>query len=183
MDNKILLYSKSYYDFTNFESHKYDISDIAHSLSGIARFTGHSERVYTVAQHSVVGSYLVPPEYALEFLLHDGSEHVLGDVSSPLKAILKDYKRLEKRVEKSICTQFNLPFPMSKIVKQADKIMIAREFYDLFDGHIHNPEIDLTGYKPIKPWSRNKSKKKFLQRYHELVGTNAEHFINENGLD
>ena len=73
------------------------IADIAHHLSQINRFTGATLRPYSVAQHSVYVArraggwdgqgYARLPE-ARFGLLHDSPEAFVGDVSSPLKALL-----------------------------------------------------------------------------------------------
>ena len=73
-----------------------DITDVAHALSNLCRFTGHVNRFYSVAEHSINVSLLVPPEDALQGLLHDAHEAYIGDCSSPLKrAIGYDYRRLD----------------------------------------------------------------------------------------
>ncbi|RUR87587.1 hypothetical protein PB16LOC_04377 [Pectobacterium versatile] len=83
--------------------------DIAHSLSQINRFFGHTNWPYSVAQHSVGASYIVPQEFALEALMHDAHEAYVNDMTSPLKHMLPDYKSIETRIEQLVRLKFGLP--------------------------------------------------------------------------
>jgi len=78
------------------------IEDIAHHLAHINRFTGATFQGYSVASHSLYVSDLVAPEFKLIALMHDATEAYLGDISSPLKSILPEYKVIEARMHKAI---------------------------------------------------------------------------------
>lgn len=83
----MLTFSGRYVDVTKPRASDIDIIDIALALGNINRFTGHAGP-YTVADHSVLVSRLVPQELAAEALLHDAHEAYLGDISTPVKRAL-----------------------------------------------------------------------------------------------
>lgn len=151
-----------------------DIETIAHALSHICRFTGHTREFYSVAQHCYHASFIVPEEYALEALLHDAAEAYIGDVATPLKRQLFDYAEIEKKVERAIADRFNLTLPMSPCVHHADQIMLATEKRDLMpdsDNWFAGTNI-LPLPTKIEPVSPAVAKSMFLARYNHLVVMN-----------
>ena len=118
-------------DLTRFSEEDVAVEDIAHALSQIIRFTGHAKAPYTVAQHSLLVAELVPASDRLWALVHDASEAYLGDVSSPLKTLLPDYRELEEKFQKVIAGRFGLPWPMPPTIKRADRVALMAEKRDL----------------------------------------------------
>lgn len=109
-----------------------DPMDIAHALSNVCRFAGHTRVFYSVAQHAVLTSYLVPPEHAWEALHHDDTEAYLGDVTTPLKQLLPDYRAIENNFNLAVRTRFNLSPAMDDEVRLADLRALAIECVELF---------------------------------------------------
>lgn len=64
------------------------LKEIAHSLAGEFRFTRQTELRYSVAEHCVRGSRLLPAAFAGAFLLHELSEVYLPDIAGPVKPSL-----------------------------------------------------------------------------------------------
>jgi hypothetical protein len=108
------------------------IEDIAHALSQQCRFTGHTSRFSSVAEHSVRVSWMVPRELALEALLHDASEAYLADIARPVKkapGFAETYLKYEAQLERAIATCFGLPEreQMHPEIKKADQYALEAE--------------------------------------------------------
>ena len=168
----ILTASGKYFNFLQPAADTVDIKTIAHALSHICRYTGHVREFYSVAQHSVLVSYLVPPEHALAGLLHDAAEAYIGDVAAPLKRLLPDYKVIEQRVEAVVLAKFGLPAELPPCVKLADLVALATEQRDLMPEHDDQWE-SIAGLKPnalhIITQSPAYARIKFLKRFEELT--------------
>lgn len=105
---------------------------IAHALSQINRFTGHTSRPVSVAEHSCLVTRLAefepglsPLEHAqlqLCCLAHDMGEAFTGDVSSPLKRALGDsFKQIEQTIESALWRKFGLTELMARYKEQIKK--------------------------------------------------------------
>lgn len=150
------------------------IEDIATALSHICRFAGHVPDFYSVAQHSVLTSLLVPAEFAFEALMHDAAEAYCQDIPAPLKALLPDYRRVEDRVDGLIRAKFDINPEQAAVVKYADLVMLATERRDLDidDGSVWPvlegiPATDAFQITPLRP---GQALGLFINRFNELKG-------------
>jgi uncharacterized protein len=119
-----------WFDILDPQSDQIDIESISHSLSMLCRFTGHVRHFYSVGQHSWLGSYLVPEEDALEFLLHDASEAFIGDMNRPLKHMTAaggPYREVEAKIMQAIRRKFGLPLTQSESIHRVDNEMLYAE--------------------------------------------------------
>lgn len=103
------------------------IEDIAHALSQTCRFGGHTYEPYSVAQHSIEVSKLLPEYMQLTGLLHDATEAYMCDIPRPIKRHLHEYKDVEERLMQVIATKFKLIYPFPPELKIADKHMLEKE--------------------------------------------------------
>jgi hypothetical protein len=148
------------------------IEDIAHGLAMKCRFSGHTQSFYSVAQHSVLVSQLVPPRDAIWGLLHDAAEAYLADVARPVKQdhAFAGFRAYEAIVMRIIAAAFQLPWPEPPSIKEADWTALATERRDVM-GH---PDIawTLENRVPVAanilPLTPRPAKALFLRRYAEL---------------
>lgn len=179
----IQTYTGKKFYFQNPTLESIDIVDIAHSLSLFCRFTSHTKELYSVGAHSIHASYICDEKYALEALLHDSTEAYMGDMSSPLKKIMKEYKKLENEVLKLICEKYNLKYPLPKTVKEADLKMFEIEWVYLMNGNSPNEKNF-----PIKRENLNDKFPKeieilFLDRFYELYNERTKNNLIKNKVE
>ncbi len=144
------------------------INDIAHALSNNCRYTGHCDEFYSVAQHSVIVSLLVPEEFALYGLLHDAGEAYLSDIASPVKKLplFEFYRKAENNLQSVIYNKFGLSATEPQIVKEVDVKLRSNEFTDLFSSF--NNEYASIYDITINPLLPKEAKQLFLDRFNEL---------------
>ena len=152
------------------------IEDIAHALSHICRFAGHTTRFYSLAQHSVLVSRAlpIPEDIALQGLLHDATEAYMVDLPRPLKRMLPAYQRLENDIWKVIARRFRLPEELSPEVKLADNKMLVTEARNILVEHPGNawwrePHWPAPYKMSIPEWTPEEAKQHFLNDFRYLM--------------
>ena len=118
------------------------LEDFAHALARVCRYTGHGE-FYSVAQHCVLASEMAELFYGRKdpllpsrMLIHDVSEAYLNDISSPLKSLLPDYRRLEDKLEHVIERAVGVKFTGIPVVKEIDLRMLVTERPIIFNDAV-----------------------------------------------
>lgn len=146
-----------------------NIIDIAHSLSNLCRFTGHSKYFYSVAQHYCYACDLASNENKLEALCHDFSEAYLNDINSAVKPLLSNYKKIEENLEHLLAKKFKFRFPYPLEVKNKNKDDIDNKLlYTELDQLMNYPNKKGYSFK-IKYWSPKKAEKELLKRFYTLT--------------
>lgn len=172
----MLMHSGHYFNLVEPDRSPILIEDIAHHLSHICRFNGATDGIYSVAQHSVHVSEIVPPQYQLTALLHDAAEAYTGDITSPMKEALGNaYRQVYARIEDAISRRFNLPsaYVRSATIKRADLVMLATERHQLLPTTYYEWPC-LEGIEPLDAklpiWSPGQARMEFMQRFLKLTG-------------
>lgn len=147
-----------------------NIVAVAHALSCQCRWTGHVTRFYSVAEHSVHVSKIEP---SLEALLHDASEAYLSDLARPVKhapGLGEVYLEAEKNLERAIAEKFDLEWPWTKTVKDADDAMLRREAEQLVPHLGRVMDSAPKGTPRVRCWTPIEAEERFLDRFEELGG-------------
>ncbi len=164
-------------DYNNPKPTEIDIRDIAHNLSFENRFIGQTEKPYSVAQHCVLGSWILEemgtPVLALQFLLHDATEAYVKDIPTPLKKMLGNcYQTIEERFHLAICARFDVFNFESERIKQMDLIMLATEKAQLLPPST----VEWTQLKGINQanikidsWTPERAEQEYLKQFYSLT--------------
>ena len=147
------------------------IADIAHALSQLCRYNGHTRTHYSVAEHCVHLSYAVSAEHTLWALLHDATEAYVGDMVRPLKRHMPEYSAVEDHLMTVIAERFSLPGErIPDEVSMADTRIIIDEKEALMgpepaDWGLPFPRL---GVK-IHAWDAPTAEAAYLARFDELT--------------
>ena len=163
------------FDLENINPDSLELIDVAHALSNTCRFTGHTDSFYSVAQHSVMVSYLAPKEHAFVGLMHDFTEAYLTDLATPVKRLLPLYGELERKIWLAGVQRWNLPETIPPEVKEADRMALHWEANTLFlyppiGGWCTKPE-EVEEKVPaafLHPLMSEAAELMFIRRYWEL---------------
>jgi uncharacterized protein len=177
----IELWSGHFMDLTNVKVSDIRREDIAVGLSNCCRYAGQCRRFYSVAEHSVLVSDLIPfivhrfqsegseSGVQLAGLLHDAPEAYVGDMTAPLKALMRKrdmtntqwavpsmYDRIEAHIMLAVNVKFDLldDRVTGRIVKLADLWAFRIESSALMasngggSGYNVPPEVEALGGLP-----------------------------------
>ncbi len=154
--------------------------DIAHSLSQLCRYAGHTRRFYSVAEHCVVMSWAIPQEFAAWALMHDAAEAYIVDVPRPIKRQpeMLAYRNIEDHLITTIATKFNLKWDVMDLgdfpeaVHEYDARILLDERAALLGQKPQNWAPELEAMRPlgvkISGWQPDQAETLFLNRAREL---------------
>lgn len=178
--SKIVTYSGKLVDLARPSSDVICIKDIAKHLSQINRFTGATNRPYSVAAHSVYVSEIVDAEFAFAGLMHDASEAYLADISAPLKSILPGYRSLEGQMSRIISLKYKVTGMHSGLVKRADMQAYVKERRTLITASRIEDDPDWDVFSQVREptralpmWDAEQAEWEFLKRFELLTGTSV----------
>jgi hypothetical protein len=148
------------------------IGDIAHALSNLCRYAGHSRKFYSVAEHSVlVARQFTDPDMRLAGLLHDATEAYCVDLPRPLKRMLPVYEGIESALWMVIAAKYGLPAELPDEVHDIDTRMLITERPFLFREVLPWPAfadvkpiegVEITFMEPLQ------AKAEFLRMFYDL---------------
>lgn len=123
------------FDFMNVSSKNVDVKDIVHALPKLTRYVGHTDRFYSVGEHSLLCKHIAEQlglPYLMQFymLIHDATEVYCQDMPKPLKQHLHNYIEKEDEVMSAIFEYFGVRPPTEQeeeIMKLIDNTLLYIE--------------------------------------------------------
>ena len=163
------------FDLANPRPEDVDFHDIAHALSQMCRFAGHTKTFYSVAEHCVRVAQIMP-QYGVYGLLHDAHEAYVGDITTPVALSLASpafgdrVAALKGNVDRVIYKAAGLvplkDHPANALVGWADKTLMMTERRDLLTTPPKSWGDFLERVEPlpdrIEPWTPERARNNWL---------------------
>jgi uncharacterized protein len=152
------------------------IQDISHALSNKCIFEGHTNKFFSIAQSSVLISYVCNKKNALFGLLKYANKAYIPEFPSYLEKlpIMATLRTMEAEIQNAIYLRFGLPLQKSEDledIKQADDLVASTELSQLMQPLHSDWKINL---KPLPftltPLVPLEAEKLFLDRFDDLFG-------------
>jgi len=155
-----------------------EIRDIAHHLSNICRYNGATNKFYSVAEHSLLiarqlSHYNQPANYVMTGLMHDACEAYLGDIITPIKGFIPDFKHLENQLQAMIYDWCGCGMDYNALmaVSDLDERIQVNEALLLFNKIPKQWNFKTAGvplFTPIKCLSPDKVERDFINYFDHL---------------
>lgn len=163
-----------------------NLFDIAHALARQCRYAGHvATEHYSLAEHAVLVSTLVPPEDALWGLLYNAHKAYLP-LPDAIERVFPAYQAACERLRSVIVRRFGLPAEEPSSIREAAERLRLTEQRAFFKNRprydrpsaaarvcraIEAVQPDLEPYAiPIVGLAPSLAERAFLQRFHALTG-------------
>jgi len=142
-----------------------DVDKIAKSLARQARYMGHTNKPYSIAQHCCRGAeafiLMGRVEEAKQFLFHDASEALISDLSAPLKRMLgEQIAQIEEAIEAVVAKRYGYQFPYHPAIKKIDVNLAQDEMAMLMNI---DPKDDGFDY-----WDHEKATQQYIYMYNKI---------------
>jgi len=161
-----------------------DLVDIAQALSQLCRFTGHTKRFYSVAEHCCHIHDAAPEEYRAWGLMHDAAEAYVNDMSRPLKRgcgqVGEIYREVEYGIMCAIAEKFRLEIFGDRefdaapanvqflddrmLVTEADQVFLLPAHWTKSRPWVNTPRLPVE----IGFWDPSTARSCFMKRAEEL---------------
>lgn len=180
-DDWFQTYTGERFFFKHPEPAAINITDIAHALSMVCRYGGHTRRFYSVAEHSWLIAHYAwkvqgrPLHEIRHALLHDAAEAYTGDIKRPIKNAVPIIRDAVKVVEKVVATALGVPFEKPQWLTDLDTRIVADEKNALLghprDGTPWGHEANKTKSLGVLicSWNPVTAKRKFLELYEGIT--------------
>jgi hypothetical protein len=153
----------------------FTIEYLAHTLSLVNRYGGHTTRPFNVALHSILVSLLLPGYAQFEGLTHDLTEGTgIGDLVNPVKKFCSEYRIIEDFIRLQLSRIYGFSAIESRIVKAADVRAWQLEDHFLRGAELVSPitetEQEMCNFIIAPFFTEEESARMFLEQFHYLKG-------------